>query len=122
MEELDFSAGSLDPKDSERAQSRRRYSSHPSPPLEGTAMVPYNTGNVSGLPKTTPSTAENNQSPLRPRERTPRSAQTTPDRVAIIREGLRTEGLSLAATHILLSSWSEATQKRYAGPWRTWAC
>ena len=83
VEKLDFSAGSLDPKDSEQAQSRRSYSSHPSPPLEGTAMVPYNTGNVSGLPKTTPSTAETNQSPLRPRERTPPPAHTTPNCVAL---------------------------------------
>ena len=50
----------------------------------------------------------------------PLPAQTTLDREAVIKESLRTNGLSQAATDILLSSWSEARQKRCSR--RTWAC
>ena len=78
-------------------------------------MVPYNTGDVSGISKTTPSTAKTNQSTFQHRERTPPPAKTTPDRVVVIRESLRTKGLSQAATDILLSSWREAPKNAVAG-------
>ena len=110
VEELDFSSGSVDPEDPKQAQSGQSYRSRPGPPLERTAMVSYTAGDVRGLPEATPSTTGTNQSPLRSRERTPSPAQATPDRVAIIREGFRAGSLSQAATDILLSSWSEATQ------------
>ena len=41
--------------------------------------------------------------------------------MAAIRERYQSDGLSEEVASILLSSWSDATQKRYTGPWRAWA-
>ena len=115
--ELDFSSSSLHPEDpNEQAQSGQSYSPGPSSPLERIAVVSHNAGDVSGLPEMTPSTTGANQSPLRSRGRTPTPAQAIPgpDRVAISRGGLW--GAEEAATDILLSSWSKATQQRCTGP------
>ena len=37
------------------------------------------------------------------------------------RERYRADGLSETATNVLLSSWSDSTQKRYSGPWNAWS-
>jgi integrase len=41
--------------------------------------------------------------------------------MASIRRRFETAGFSPNVIEILLSSWSESTKKRYAGPWKAWA-
>jgi hypothetical protein len=116
VEELDISSSGSDSEDLEKTEGRQSYGPHPGSSLERTALVPYTAGHVSGLPQITSSTAGTDQTSLRPGERASPPSQTAPNRMACIREGL-----SQAATDILLSSWSKATQKRYAGPWKAWS-
>ncbi|CAB3991472.1 Hypothetical predicted protein [Paramuricea clavata] len=44
-----------------------------------------------------------------------------PGGMASIRRRFETAGFSPDVIEILLSSWSESTKKRYAGPWKAWA-
>ena len=121
VEELDLSTIGPDPENSEQNSNGQSNSFDTSSTLEGTVLVSQSAGNVGGLSETASTTTGIDNAPLRTRDRTSAPTQTTPNRVACIRERLHTGGLSRAATDILLSSWSEATQKRNAGPWRTWA-
>ena len=121
MEELDLSTSCSDPEDPEQDSYRPGNSVDTSSTLEGTILVSQPPGNVGRLPKATSTTTGGDNASLRTRNGTSTSTQTAPNRVACIRERFHSGGLSPAATEILLSSWSEATQKRYAGPWRTWA-
>ena len=88
-EELDIFSGSLDSEDLEQAQSRQSYSSRPTPPpppLEGTTIIPMLEMLVE-YPRRLPQQPGLISLPFDP-ERSPPPAQTTPDRVAIIREDL----------------------------------
>ena len=120
VEELDLSTSGPDRENSEQDSNGQSNSFDTSSTLEGTVLVSQSAGNVGGLPETASTRTGIDNAPLRTRDGTSAPTQTTPNRVACIRERLHTGGLSRAATDILLSSWSEATQKRYAGPWRTW--
>ena len=46
---------------------------------------------------------------------------TQPSGMTSIRRRFETAGFSPDVIEILLSSWSESTKKRYAGPWNIWA-
>ena len=49
---------------------------------------------------------------------TPQSAR--PSRLACVREGLESQGISKGATEIILKSWTLGTQKQYKKPWQEW--
>ena len=119
VEKLDIPTGNLATKDTQPDKCGPSNSLSSSPTLAGTTMVPTTVGDAGGLPPTTSSASAPDILALRAREGTSASAQAAPNRLASICERYRSEGLSTAATGILLSSWSEATQKRYSGPWNT---
>ena len=72
-------------------------------------------------PRQLPQQWWNNHAPFRTGDQKSTPAHTTPNSMVYIRQRFRAEGLSEAASNILLSSSSETTKKRYSGPWRAWS-
>ena len=121
VEELDIPTSNLVAKDPQQDQHGQSNSFDPSPLLARSAMVSTAVGDTGRLPTSTASPSLPDLSSFRNGNETSPPEQTPSDGMARIRERYRTTGLSESATRILLSSWSEATQKRYSGPWNAWA-
>ena len=121
MEELDIPTSNLVAKDPQQDQHGQSNSFDPSPLLARSAMVSTAVGDTGRLSTSTASPSSPDLSSFRNGNETFPPEQTPSEGMARIREHYRTTGLSESATRILLSSWSEATQKRYSGPWNAWA-
>ena len=84
-------------------------------------MVPTVGSDASRLPTASPQVEIPSVSPIRPSSSSSLVGVPPPDGMASIRRRFETAGFSPDVVQILLSSWGESTQKRYAGPWRAWA-
>ena len=87
-----------------------------------TTMVPNTVGDVSRLSCTTPEIEDNIISPVRQNGDSPVMENSSTDCVASFRGRMQTAGFSEKVCEVLLASWRDSTTKRYAGPWKTWAC
>ena len=85
------------------------------------ALVPTISTDVGGLPPGSSSVQVPFIPTIRPLGSPPSVGNPQPDCMASIRRRFETAGFSPDVIEILLSSWSESTKKRYAGPWRAWA-
>ena len=85
------------------------------------ALVPTISTDVGGLPPGSSSVQVPFIPTIRPSGSPPSVGNPQPDCMASIRRRFETAGFSPDVIEILLSSWSESTKKRYAGPWRAWA-
>ena len=90
VEKLDLSTIGPDPENSEQDSNGQSNSFDTSSTLEGTVLVSQSAGNVGGLSETASTTTGIDNAPLRTRDRTSAPTQTTPNRVACIRERLHT--------------------------------
>jgi hypothetical protein len=85
------------------------------------ALVPTVSTDVGGLPPAA-SNVEFSAIPLiRPPGPPSSVGNPQPGGMASIRRRFETAGFSPDVIEILLSSWSESTKKRHAGPWKAWA-
>ena len=85
------------------------------------ALVPTISTDVGGLPPASSSVQVPFIPTIRPSGSPPSVGNPQPDCMASIRRRFETAGFSPDVIKVLLSSWSESTKKRYAGPWRAWA-
>ena len=84
-------------------------------------MVPEPSRDSGGLPTTVTTDPTLDHPSIPTREGTSTSTLTAVDCMARVRERYRADGLSETATKVLLSSWSDSTQKRYSRPWNAWS-
>ena len=85
------------------------------------ALVPTVSTDVGGLPPAASNVEISTIPPIRPPGPPSSVGNPQPGGMASIRRRFETAGFSPDVIEILLSSWSESTKKRYAGPWKAWA-
>ena len=119
----EFRAPSCEPSSSGSKEDPRRgsISSGGGTELAQHALVPTVSTDVGGLPPAASSVQVPFIPTIRPSGSPPSVGNPQPDGMASVRRRFETAGFSPDVVEILLSSWSESTKKRYAGPWRAWA-
>ena len=121
VEELDLCTTSPSAEDHPENPEGRGDSTDIGASLEGSTMVPEPSRDSGGLPTTVTTDPTLDHPSIPTREGTSTSTLTAVDCMARVRERYRADGLSETATKVLLSSWSDSTQKRYSGPWNAWS-
>ena len=85
------------------------------------ALVPTVSTDVGGLPPAASNVEVSAIPPIRPPGPPSSVGNPQPGGMASIWRRFETAGFSPDVIEILLSSWSESTKKRHAGPWKAWA-
>ena len=111
--EPSFSGSKEDP-------GRKGISSGGGTELTQYALVPTISTDFGGLPLASSSVQVPFIPTIRPSGSPPSVGKPQPDCMASIRRRFETASFSPNVIEVLLSSWSESTKKRYAGPWRAW--
>ena len=101
-----------DPQDSTEDQTGSCENTVDSAELEGATLASSTPAAAGGLPSSTPPRRDTTLSTISTIRAPPPLEVSPPGGMAAVRERYRSEGFSEEAISILLSSWSEATQKR----------
>ena len=119
----EFYTSSCEPSSSSSEEDPGRGSISPgnSTELAQCALVPTVSTDVGGLPPAASNIEVSTIPPIRPPGPPSSVGNPQPGGMASIRRRFETAGFSPDVIEILLSSWSESTKKRYAGPWKAWA-
>ena len=121
VEELDLRTTCPSTEDYPEDQAGQGDGSDIGASLERPTMVPKPPRATDGLSTTVTADPTLDHSSISAREGTSTSTLTMVDCMARVRQRYRADGLSETATKVLLSSWSDSTQKRYSGPWNAWS-
>ena len=121
VEELDLCTTSPSAEDHPENPEGRGDSTDIGTSLDGSTMVPEPSRDTSGLPTTVTTDPTLDHPSIPTREGTSTSTLTAVVCMVRVRENYRADGPSETATNVLLSSWSDSTQKRYSGPWNAWS-
>ena len=105
------------------SESEKRQSNGPtsSPRLARSTLVCSDSTNADRYTIPTSQGEGTIVSAFRPGSSPPAVAVSQPDCMADIGSAFRAAGFPEEVTNVLLTSWSQSTEKRYQGPWRAWS-